>query len=187
MSEKENLLSIREAADNLGRSTKSIRNYIKAGRINAKKIPGPKGPQYVFEPSEISRFAAEQDLEVSAVPANNNPSQKANLPAIPTDLPASLEGLVEAFVNAENERTQLIKELAESKAETQHTIGTLEERVSQLQLRLKREERVSSRAKAAERNLKRWKEKGEALSAEVKELRQLQDEISRRRWWQLWS
>ena len=187
MSDTSQLLSIQAAADILKRSTKSLRNYIKAGRITAEKIPGPKGPQYVFHPDEISRFAAEQEVTFTQAATTTNNSHKANLPAIPSDLPASLEGLVQAFIKSENERTQLIKELAESQAETQHTIGTLEERVVQLQLRLKREERVSSRAKAAEHNLKRWKEKTIALDNEVKELRQYREQMAKRLWWKLWS
>lgn len=187
MAAKTPLLSIRDAARILQRSTKSLRNYVKAGKLAAEKIPGPKGPQFVFQKSEIDRLAEELRLDVAEqVVHRDAPGDAAPGLQLTVGAPPSLAQLVEAYIQADKERTQLHVELAETKAASQHTIGVLEERVTQLHTRLKREERDAQRAHLLERELEKLRKKTVAREQLLRDLQQLRKKAERRHFWQVW-
>ena len=53
------VLNLREVAQLIKRSTKSVRNYIKAGKLKASKIESVNGPEYVFDQADVVAFARE--------------------------------------------------------------------------------------------------------------------------------
>lgn len=52
--------TIREAADALGVSVPTIRNWIASGRLEARKMPGNHGLEYRIDDAEITRLQTSQ-------------------------------------------------------------------------------------------------------------------------------
>jgi len=179
-------ISIREAAAILQRSTKSIRNYVKAGRLAAEKVPGPKGPQFVFRAREVAALAKELRLDAEHLGVDSRGVVAAEHGNLPAQVPGSLHELVEAFLVSERERVKLLQELADARAETGHTIGVLEERVTQLQHRLKREEKIAEKSHDLEKELRAWKKKTELRDEQLRRYEELREALERRHWWQFW-
>ncbi len=178
-------LSIRDAAKLLKRSTKSLRNYVKAGRLPATKIPGPKGPQFVFRRADLVLLGDALQADVSGPvleEAHGTHASGGTQRHLPAQLPSSVPALVDAFLTVERERTELLSKLAASQAESSHTIGMLEERVAQLQTRLKREERVAELSRQLEKELGQLKKRASERELTVARLRA----AGRAHWWQFW-
>lgn len=179
-------LSIRDAARLLKRSTKSLRNYVKAGRLSAEKIPGPKGPQFVFRESDVRSLADELRLDVASSVVHEHAvheAKSAPMAKLPANLPGAPAALIEAFLTTERERTALLERLSEAQASANRTIGTLEERVQQLQARLKREERVAEEARELRRELEALRRKTGERSQEISTIRA----TGRKHWWSFWG
>ena len=59
-------LNLRQVAQLIKRSTKSVRNYIKAGRLRASKVESVNGPEYSFTVADVIDFA-KADLGIDLV------------------------------------------------------------------------------------------------------------------------
>jgi len=104
-------LSIAEAAKALGVSTRTIRRFIKAGKLNAHLVDGPFGQEYRIPelPAELQK---RQSPEVTIVQPPAQPASQPRTPA-PAQNPALLDMLQElqekntaldVQLNAANER-----------------------------------------------------------------------------------
>ena len=103
-------VSVAEAAQRLGVHEKTLRRWIRTGRIPADLVDGPYGPQYHVPVSALS--SAQQVLDVVKVER-------------PTD-PRTLALAVAQAVHHEHEtlRAQLCQDLAEFKAEVLAALST---------------------------------------------------------------
>ena len=56
MSRVENELTIKEASQQLGCSDKTVRKYIKEGRLDARKLNGKKGLEYRINKNSLEKL-----------------------------------------------------------------------------------------------------------------------------------
>lgn len=68
-------LSINEAAERLGVSARTVRRWIKAGRLQADMVNGPHGPQYFIPVEAIN--TAQHVIDVVKVERKNEPEALA--------------------------------------------------------------------------------------------------------------
>jgi len=60
-------LTLRQAAQVLGLSIGTVRNYVKAGRLKASSVAGKYGPEYRLRPAVVAAYGAEHlGLELDA-------------------------------------------------------------------------------------------------------------------------
>lgn len=108
-------MNIAQAAEKLGVSTRTIRRYIKNGKIRADLISGHFGEEY----------------RISEIPSELCPPEQKNEPPTPNQTPGQSSGqdLVQAI--------DIIRELQEKNLALAAQLGVTTERVRNLESRLK--------------------------------------------------
>jgi MerR family transcriptional regulator, copper efflux regulator len=131
-------LSIAEAARKLGVSTKTIRRFIKAGKIQARMIPGPFGEEYRIdelapelmkkggEPEVSSRSAKEAPAKPAAKSKENNSTMTQTAPS------ANQES-----AESPTQLTDIIKKLQETNMTLAAQLGAAMERIRNLENQVK--------------------------------------------------
>lgn len=184
-------LDIKEVASILNRSTKSIRNYIKDGKLKARKLPSKKGLQYMFEPKAVEDFAKkhlslslsinDMDDSESTPPTTNLANEKRKFSNI------NAQNFIEALLEIENDRLKIVKEFGEYKAQLAYKVG-------QLESDLKKLENIDKDKVTIESQLKELKKEHTALEREYKirdedarQLLNMKEYYENRKWWQFWK
>jgi len=73
------LLNKREACELLGKSQRSLSDYMNRGRLSAKYVSGPTGRQAMFDPEEVTRLKTEIDTPLEPVTAVTKSSANLTL------------------------------------------------------------------------------------------------------------
>jgi MerR family transcriptional regulator, copper efflux regulator len=123
--------TIDRAARHLGVSTRTLRRWIKAGKLDAQLQPGPYGQQYVVPRSSMAGVQVVRDVERA--------ERQAEREAIPRVLETYL---------AEREGA-LSKELATVRAELADAVGRLEQQQTEILRRLEQMQRDLGASRAA--------------------------------------
>lgn len=173
-----NTLNIHQVARMLGRSTKSIRNYLKEGKLTAEKTSSPRGLEYRFDFNTVASFAKSQ-LNMS-VEANIPPLDGVKHVGRPAGTPGGLGELMKMLSETEREKTTLLKELGEFKAQAGYKIGQLESQIKLLEAA--KEERDSLASKFSELE-KQYKVRDE----DARQLLKVKQYYDGKRWWHFWK
>jgi len=176
-------LTIHQVAEILSRSTKSIRNYIKSGKLKAKKRNSKHGLEYVFQLSDVQTFAQEylslaiDDKTVSAASkkkARSALKKRSKQPAAGNrQLSPSFERLADKLIALEAEKRKIIEDYAEYKSQLAFKMGQMEAKLKLLDT-----------AKAEKAKLKR---KVTNLEKERTHLIKMRDFYENRPWYLFWK
>ena len=90
------MLSVPEAAQQLGVSPKTVRRWIRAGKIPAALTPGPSGHQWLISEADITRVQA-------AEPAKDPASSSEASPAVVTEALAHLQTDLSQQISAQHD------------------------------------------------------------------------------------
>ena len=82
----EKLLSIREVADMMGRHNKTVRNWLKTGKLRGVRIPGRWGTEWRIPESALQEIVDIPPQPVEFAPARRCAGQKAD--GSPCEAPA---------------------------------------------------------------------------------------------------
>ena len=123
-------LSIAQAAEELGVSTRTIRRFIKAGKLKAELVNGTFGPEYRIQeiPAELRKGTAVAEKEEQSEPSTAPPTSLATeaeiaMPAPPVETPDNI--LV------------MLKDLQEKNMMLAAQLGAATERIRNLETQVK--------------------------------------------------
>ena len=130
-------LSIQEVAQILNRSTKSIRNYVKSGKLQSEKINGSHGPEFIFRIDELRNFAQnylslaiDNKTVESLVKPRKTTSTHSSKAVAPKEL--SLSNFADKLIALEAEKRKIIEDYAEYKAQLAFKMGQMESKLKLL-------------------------------------------------------
>jgi hypothetical protein len=171
-------LNINQVAKMLGRSTKSIRNYIKEGKLPADKFNTPHGLEYRLHFNEVAGFAK---LQLNTTIEANIPSIESSKHAgRPTGAVNGVGEVTKLLQSVEREKTELLKELGEFKAQAGYKIGQLESHVKLLEAA--KEERDTLKSKFGE-----LEQAFKVRDEDARRLLKMKEYYEGKSWWQFWK
>lgn len=188
-------LNLRQVAQLIKRSTKSVRNYIKAGRLRASKVESVNGPEYSFSVADVIDFARTDlgvDLVIgealerepeSATPVETSSvvDQQGDLPLIPYhDQKLDLSQFTQVLLSLENDKMKLIEDFGEYKARLAYKMGQLESQVKQLESGVDEKERLKKKVVDLEKNYK-------VRDMDARQLLAMKEFYEGRPWWKFWQ
>lgn len=188
-------LNLRQVAQLIKRSTKSVRNYIKAGRLHASKVESVNGPEYSFSVADVIDFARTDlgvDLVIgealerepeSTIPVENSSvvDQQGDLPLIPYhDQKLDLSQFTQVLLSLENDKMKLIEDFGEYKARLAYKMGQLESQVKQLESGADEKERLKKKVADLEKNYK-------VRDMDARQLLAMKEFYEGRPWWKFWQ
>jgi len=141
-------LNINQVSSLLNRSTKSIRNYLKAGAIKAEKVNSKHGLEYIFDLAEVRRFAqhylklALTDQNLKSVKKQKT-SKKTSKALSKQDL--SVGNFTAKLLQLEAEKRKLIEDYSEYKAQLAFKMGQMEAKLKLLDSAKEEKELLSKR------------------------------------------
>ena len=168
-------LNIAQVAQLIGRSTKSVRNYIKEDKLTAKKVPSPRGLEYTFDFGDVAKFA-KKHLKVTI---------EANVPAVHTKSSRGSRGssdseITKMMTQLEKDKTELLKEMGEFKAQAGYKIGQLESQVKLLEVA--KTERDSLQKKYDDLGVKYT-----VRDKDARVLLRMKHYYDAKKWWHVWK
>lgn len=189
-------LNLRQVAQLIKRSTKSVRNYIKAGRLRASKVESVNGPEYSFSVSDVIDFAKtdlgvdlvigetlerEAEKVVSAEQSDPVERDDGGLPMIPYhDQKLDLSQFTQVLLSLENDKMKLIEDFGEYKARLAYKMGQLESQVKQLESGADEKERLKKKVLDLEKNYK-------VRDMDARQLLAMKEFYEGRPWWKFWQ
>jgi hypothetical protein len=189
-------LNLRQVAQLIKRSTKSVRNYIKAGRLRASKVESVNGPEYSFTVADVIDFA-KADLGIDLVigealereddkggavdQADSVVVDDTSLPLIPYhDQKLDLSQFTQVLLSLENDKMKLIEDFGEYKARLAYKMGQLESQVKQLESGADEKERLKKKVVDLEKNYK-------VRDMDARQLLAMKEFYEGRPWWKFWQ
>ncbi len=191
-------LNLRQVAQLLKRSTKSVRNYIKANRLRASKVESVNGPEYSFDVVDVVSFAKE-DLGIDLVigemlerssdeqaatvpdPSNYLSDAEQSLPLIPYhEQKLDLSQFTQVLLSLENDKMKLIEDFGEYKARLAYKMGQLESQVKQLESGIDEKDRLKKKVVDLEKNYK-------VRDMDARQLLAMKEFYEGRPWWKFWQ
>jgi hypothetical protein len=189
-------LNLRQVAQLIKRSTKSVRNYIKAGRLRASKVESVNGPEYSFSVADVIDFAKadlgidlvigealerEGDKAVPMEPSDSVDGVDNALPMIPYhDQNLDLSQFTQVLLSLENDKMKLIEDFGEYKARLAYKMGQLESQVKQLESGADEKERLKKKVIDLEKNYK-------VRDMDARQLLAMKEFYEGRPWWKFWQ
>lgn len=188
-------LNLRQVAQLLKRSTKSVRNYIKANRLRASKVESVNGPEYSFSVADVIDFARtdlgvdlvigetlERDVDSTApVESVSIDNTQGDLPMIPYhDQKLDLSQFTQVLLSLENDKMKLIEDFGEYKARLAYKMGQLESQVKQLESGVDEKERLKKKVSDLEKNYK-------VRDMDARQLLAMKEFYEGRPWWKFWQ
>jgi excisionase family DNA binding protein len=115
-------LTIAQAAQSLGVSSRTVRRFIKSGKLNAELVPGPFGEEYrILElPAELYK-----SKHIDKPPVQS-PSQPHSQPPIQTAVQTTIQSPIQSMDN-------IIRELHEKNINLAAQLGAATERIRNLE------------------------------------------------------
>lgn len=196
--EKKLPLNLRQVAQLLKRSTKSVRNYIKAGKLKSLKVESVNGPEYVFEVDDVVSFAKEflgvslvmgetvssSDDDTVAVEAPVQTTSTESLSALPTipfhDRRLDLGQFTQVLLSLENDKMKLLEEFGEYKARIAYKMGQLESQVKQL-------EDGTNEKESLKKSLTELEKSYRVRDMDARQLLAMKNFYESRPWWKFWQ
>ncbi len=197
-------LTIRQVAGLLDRSTKSIRNYIKANLLKASKLSTSKGLEYFFEPRDVEAFAKKElgmtlTITASSLQAaqervkkwleqeqKEHVSEKKKEPKTDTELQVyngemvDFSRFTEILVRIENEKMKILQDFGEHKAQLAYKVGQLEMQVKLLDTAKHEKERLVKRVEELEQLYA-------VRDEDAKQLLKMKQFYESKPWWKFWN
>lgn len=196
---RKKVLNLREVAQLIKRSTKSVRNYIKAGKLKASKVESVNGPEYTFEQVDVVSFAKEFlgiDLvmgETVSVESSSNEysytdgeivedvANASSLPLIPfRDRNLDLSQFTQVLLSLENDKIKLIDEFSEYKSKLAYKMGQLESQVKQLEQDTNEKENLKKKLSELEKSYR-------VRDLDARQLLAMKNFYESRPWWKFWQ
>jgi excisionase family DNA binding protein len=119
-------LTIAQAAQSLGVSSRTVRRFIKSGKLNAELVPGPFGEEYrILElPAELykSKHLDKPPVESPSQPHSQPPSQHPIQASIQTTIQSPIQSM-----------DNIIRELHEKNINLAAQLGAATERIRNLE------------------------------------------------------
>lgn len=181
-------LTIQEVAALLNRSTKSIRNYVKSGKIKAIKVNGKHGPEFIFKTTEIQQFAQEylsmgidnaSINEVKKAPKLSKKNHPAESKALVSD-DMDWKSFTGKLLELEAEKRKIIEDYAEYKAQLAFKMGQMEAKLKLLDTA--RAEKIKLKKKVQYLEKKRAEER-----LQLEKLSQVREFYENRPWYSPWK
>ncbi len=195
---KSQQLNLRQVAQLLKRSTKSVRNYIKANRLRASKVESVNGPEYSFDVADVVSFAKEDlgiDLVIGEMLERSSDDQNTvtqdavnyvsdtdqSLPLIPYhEQKLDLSQFTQVLLSLENDKMKLIEDFGEYKARLAYKMGQLESQVKQLESGVDEKDRLKKKVLDLEKNYK-------VRDMDARQLLAMKEFYEGRPWWKFWQ
>ena len=188
-------LNLRQVAQLIKRSTKSVRNYIKAGRLKASKVESVNGPEYTFQVEDVISFAKEDlgiDLVIGEMLQRNESvttetqaithfDQPQDLPLIPYhEQKLDLSQFTQVLLSLENEKVKLLEDFGEYKARLAYKMGQLENQVKQLESGVEEKDKLKKKVGDLEKNYR-------VRDMDARQLLAMKEFYESRPWWKFWQ
>lgn len=157
-------LNINQVSSLLNRSTKSIRNYLKAGHIKAEKVNSKHGLEYIFDLNEVRRFAQDYlklaltDQNFKSVQKKKGTSKVASK-ALSKET-VSANDFAAKLIQLEAEKRKMIEDYAEYKSQLAFKMGQMEAKLKLLDSAKEEKERLAKQLverEAAIQNLEKMR------------------------------
>lgn len=195
---KSQQLNLRQVAQLLKRSTKSVRNYIKANRLRASKVESVNGPEYSFEVLDVVNFAKEDlgiELVIGEMLERSTDDQSTvaqdsvnyvsdtdqSLPLIPYhEQKLDLSQFTQVLLSLENDKMKLIEDFGEYKARLAYKMGQLESQVKQLESGVDEKDKLKKKVVDLEKNYK-------VRDMDARQLLAMKEFYEGRPWWKFWQ
>lgn len=195
---KSQQLNLRQVAQLLKRSTKSVRNYIKSNRLRASKVESVNGPEYSFAVIDVVSFAkedlgidlvigemlergADDQATVLADASNYLSDTEQGLPLIPYhEQKLDLSQFTQVLLSLENDKMKLIEDFGEYKARLAYKMGQLESQVKQLESGVDEKDRLKKKVVDLEKNYK-------VRDMDARQLLAMKEFYEGRPWWKFWQ
>ncbi len=201
--EQAKTLNLRQVAELIKRSTKSVRNYIKAGKLKASKVESVNGPEYTFAVTDVVNFAKEF-LNISlvigeVVPVEDESGQVmiesgegegveskvsangSNLPVIPFhERNLDFSQFTQVLLSLEGEKMKLIEEFGEYKSRLAYKMGQLESQVKQLEQDGSEKESLRKKVTELEKSYR-------IRDMDARQLLAMKSFYETRPWWKFWQ
>lgn len=199
-----NTLNLRQVAELIKRSTKSVRNYIKSGKLHASKVESVNGPEYTFAVSDVVQFAKEflgislvmgeavpvvdVDQQVSEatsfdeeVSHDTSLVTNTNVPLIPFhDRNLDFSQFTQVLLSLESEKIKLIEEFGEYKSRLAYKMGQLESQVKQLEQDTSEKENLKKKVAELEKSYR-------VRDMDARQLLAMKSFYEGRPWWMFWQ
>lgn len=181
-------LNINQVAKILNRSTKSIRNYIKDGKLKASKRNSKKGMQFFFNPKDVEKFAKEH-LSISLAIDTMATIEKSGSEALVSNetslqtaemKPMEVQVFVETLMKVEKEKMDIVEEFSEYKAQLAYKVG-------QLEADLKRYEKSKKELDKIKEELLELQREYEIRDDDARQLLKMKQYYDNKRWWHFWK
>lgn len=194
-------LNLRQVAQLIKRSTKSVRNYIKAGKLKANKIESVNGPEYTFHVNDVVSFAKEflgvtlvmgeaTAMDQDEIEKNSSSSEKEldaeipvnnTLPTIPFhDRKLDLGQFTQVLLSLENDKMKLLEEFGEYKARLAYKVGQLESQVKQLETDTNEKDNLKKKVSELEKSYR-------IRDMDARQLLAMKNFYEGRPWWKFWQ
>jgi hypothetical protein len=188
-------LNLRQVAQLLKRSTKSVRNYIKANKLKASKVESVNGPEYSFLVADVVAFAKESlgidlvmgemlEKTISTPTTMESSMEEGDGSQLPTiayhDQQLDLAQFTQVLLSLENEKIKLIEEFGEYKARLAYKVGQLESQVRQLETGTEEKDKLKKKLVEMEKNYK-------VRDLDARQLLAMKEFYENRPWWRFWK
>jgi len=193
-------LNLRDVAQLIKRSTKSVRNYIKADKLKAAKVDSVNGPEYSFEIHDVVTFAKSflsLDLVIGDTvskaskenPLEDHVSASANKETLASDQALSvpfhgrkldLSQFAQILLTLENDKVKLVEEFGEYKARLAYKVGQLESQVKHLETETHEKEKLKKKVSDLERNYR-------VRDMDARQLLSMKEFYEKKPWWKFWQ
>lgn len=200
--ENSKTLNLRQVAELIKRSTKSVRNYIKSGKLKASKVDSVNGPEYTFAVNDVIDFAREF-LGISLVMGEAVPMEEergdpvvVNDTSIETDsiskgasaLPVipfhernlDFAQFTQVLLSLEGEKMKLVEEFSEYKSRLAYKMGQLESQVKQLEQDTSEKENLKKKVVDLEKSYR-------VRDMDARQLLAMKSFYESRPWWRFWQ
>lgn len=160
MDQQKDLRTLKDTAEILGCTDKTLRNYIKAGKLSFQEVDSPYGKQYLVDPDEARNLYFEKvsraENRSSANSSGNSNGENSSL----KDLVPTLEGFRADYKEAMEQMNRMSFELGNAQKEVKLLTGeTLEKRAleKQIQELIRENERLKAENEFLKKPLlKKW-------------------------------
>lgn len=203
-------LNLRDVAQLIKRSTKSVRNYIKADKLKAAKVDSVNGPEYSFEINDVVTFAksflsmdlvigdmvtkssaqphvrtdgdyVESPVESSDKSAGHNENTSDSALTVPFHgRKLDLSQFAQILLSLENDKVKLVEEFGEYKARLAYKVGQLESQVKQLESETQEKEKLKKKISDLERNYR-------VRDMDARQLLAMKGFYEKKPWWKFWK
>jgi len=119
-------LTIAQAAQSLGVSSRTVRRFIKSGKLNAELVPGPFGEEYRILELPADLYKSKPIDKPPVQPPGQPPSQ----PPVQTAVQSPIQSPIQSMDN-------IIRELHEKNINLAAQLGAATERIRNLESRVR--------------------------------------------------